>query len=299
MMEFWARRPIAVNLIGSGLLIVATVVLAWIGSQAVALLARIDPVIEPAWLAPAFYIALCAATLLVSRLYDQMPPSWSGLGWHRWMPRELALGVAIGCGMALLAWAPIALMGSVERGELWSAADIGYLLIPMVIRAAGEELLFRGYLFQRGVEIIGPVAATLLASGAFAAAHLGNPNVTTLGVVIIFLGGIFFSLAYLRTGSLWLPIGAHVAWNVLLAKVLGVTVSGEAGAFGESLLHTFMRGPEILTGGSFGPEGGVIGALALAAGIAALLALPAVDFSPYVHAEVFKAFYRQRRGAGG
>jgi membrane protease YdiL (CAAX protease family) len=295
-MDFWARRPLSVNLAGILLLAVATVALAWLGGQLVILVSAIEPLIRTSWMTPAFYMGLAAATLLVARFYDSMPASWTGLGFHRWTLRELGLGIAIGMGMVVLAWGPIALMGSVRGGEGWSGADMLYILIPAAIRAAGEEVLFRGYLFQRGVEIVGPVAATLVASGLFAVAHIGNPNVTYLGIVIIFLGGIFFSLGYLRTGSLWLPIGAHIAWNILLAKVLGVPVSGAE--FGDSILRTTVSGPELLTGGAFGPEGGLLGAAALAAGIWALLVLPAVSYSPYVYAASFRAFHRKRRGAG-
>jgi uncharacterized protein len=293
-MDFWARRPLRVNLVGILLVVLATAALAWLGGQLVVLAATADPLIRTTWMTPVFYMALVGATILVARVHDGMPASWTGLGWHRWTVRELGLGLAIGAGMALVAWGPIALMGSVREGEGWSSADVLYILIPMAMRAAGEEVLFRGYLFQRGVEMIGPVAATLLASGLFAAAHLANPNVTSAGIAIIFLGGIFFSLGYLRTGSLWLPIGAHVIWNIVLAKVLGVPVSGAE--FGDSLLRTSVHGPELLTGGAFGPEGGLLGAAALIAGIWALMGLPAVSFSPYVYAASFRAFHAKRRG---
>lgn len=293
-MDFWARRPITLNLTGLGLFILIGLAITWVGRQMLGMFTTVDPIVTTSWSGPVFYLGLFAATHLVTRLHDHMPAAWSGVGVHRWTLRELGLGLGLGAAMALLAWGPIAVMGGVAMGDGWSGSDILYFLIPMTLNAAGEEILFRGYLFQRVVEIIGPIAATLIASALFAIAHSGNPNVTFVAIVIIFLGGIFFSLAYLRTGSLWLPIGAHIAWNVLLAKVLGLPVSGKE--FGDSLLRTSIAGPEFLTGGSFGPEGGLLGAAALALGVWGLLGIPAITYSPYVYASVFKAF-RDRRGA--
>lgn len=285
-MEFWARRPLHVNLTGILLLLVLWFGLGWIASR---LSAGAD---LPLWWPQSLPLfgSLLVATLVVTRFFDRMPATWTGIGFHRGWGRELLLGTGLGCVMAVLAWTPAALSGEVHQGGL---GDLGYFLLPMFVNAAGEELLFRGYIFQRGAELLGPVAATLLASILFGLMHAGNPNVTPLGIAVIMLGGIFFALCYLRTGSLWLPIGAHAAWNILLAKVLGLPVSGKE--FGDSLLRTTSHGSEIITGGSFGPEGGIAGIIALIIGIILLVRLPVFVYSPYVHAEVFRRFYAIRK----
>jgi len=287
-MEFWARRPLHINLIGAVLLAAVWLVLGAGGSWLA------NRFTLPLWWPPNLpaYAALLIATLLVTRFFDRLPAAWAGIGLHRWWGRELLLGILLGGFMGLTAWAPVAAGGEVHRSGL---NDLGYFLLPMCVNAAGEELLFRGYLFQRGVEVLGPVAATLLASVLFGVMHVANPNATGLAIAIIIIGGIFFSLCYLRTGSLWLPIGAHIAWNVLLAKILGVPVSGRE--FGDSLLRTVPGGADLITGGAFGPEGGLAGVVALVAGIALLL-LPWFEYSPYVHADVFRTFHARRREPG-
>ncbi|MBS1911741.1 MAG: CPBP family intramembrane metalloprotease [Bacteroidetes bacterium] len=282
-MDFWARRSILTNILGI-VLFAATGGLLLLGA------ARL-PFLQSApqrWVTVVYYALITAATLLVTRLYDRMPAAWAGLGLHRWTARELLAGLALGLSMALVAWAPIAAVGGVSAGQGWSSRDLGYFIPTMILLAAGEEVLFRGYLFQRLVEIIGPVAAVLGSALLFALGHYGNPNATMLSTAIIFIGGIFFALCYIRTGSLWLPIGAHAAWNLVLGKVLGLPVSGLD--FGGSLLRTGIASPAALTGGDFGPEGGAAGIIALAFGIWALLRLPAITFSPYVYAGVFRAF---------
>jgi membrane protease YdiL (CAAX protease family) len=278
-MNFWERRPLKVNLVGALLLLpcIVPVLASWIE-----------------WERIAAYMLLLAATLLIARFYDHMPPSWVGLGLHGWTGRELGFGAMLGTIMVVIAWGIVASTGTVRPGETDNLLDFTYWSFIILVNAAGEELLFRGYLFQRGIEIFGTVTATLLASAIFALAHLLNPSITIIAVVNIFLAGIFFSLCYLRTGSLWLPMAAHAIWNLLLAQVLGVTVSGMT--FGESLLVVSdVRGPEWLTGGAFGPEGGIAATIALVAGTIGLLKIPAITYSPYVHAEVFRAVYRSQK----
>lgn len=285
-MEFWARRSIAVNIAGAALFIaVAAILLAPTGMSWFA------HMMPRGWAMPVRYGLIAAATLLVARLYDRMPSEWTGIGLHRWAGRELLIGVGIGVVMTIVAWGPIAAMGGVVAGDGWTAGDLFLVMLPMALNAAGEELLFRGYLFQRASEILGPVVATLLSAGAFAAGHLGNPGATPASTTVIFLAGVFFALCYLRTGSLWLPIGAHLSWNLVLAKVLGLPVSGLD--FGGSLLATRDAGPAWITGGSFGPEGGLLGIASLVFGLVIVAKWRAVTYSPYVNARVVRAFLRR------
>jgi membrane protease YdiL (CAAX protease family) len=269
-MDFWSRRPIRTNLAGMGLVAVVWLVLAL-------LLGAIIPRQSLLGGAITIYLSLLIATLLAARYFDGMPPAWTGAGAHRWSGRELAQGLGLGICMALLAWAPVAIIGGVHA----------------------EELLFRGYFFQRIAEMIGPGIATVIVSGIFAVAHLWNPNVTFGSASVIFLAGIFFSLCYLRTGSLWLPFGAHFAWNFMIGKMLGMPVSGED--FGAGLLRTGIAGPNFLTGGAFGPEGGLAGMIGVAAGIYVVATIPMIRYSPYVNATVFRAIHalRMKRPASG
>ncbi len=285
-MEFWSRRRLSTNLIGLLLILLGWLVL---GSLAATLVSALTP--GSIWGMPIQYAVLLVVTLIVCRFYDRMPAAWVGLGLQPWTGRESITGLALGAGMAVVAWLPSALLGGVSRGEPGGGWLIWIGLISL--SAAGEEILFRGYIFQRIMEMIGPAAATLLLSAGFALAHAANPNVTPMSLGVIFLGGIFFSLCYLRSGSLWLPIGAHLAWNMALGKVLGLPVSGQD--FGASLLRTAVVGPDIITGGAFGPEGGAATIVALAIGIVLVARGGLVDLSPYTHARVFHAFHRRQR----
>lgn len=284
-MNFWQRRPIVENLVG--FLLVA---LLWWALDAVAGL-LLDAGGAGISRQRGALLPLVIAILLVTRFYDRMSAAWAGIALHRWMGRELLAGTLLGLGMALLAWAPGALAGSVATGPATPASAVVEVFLYLLLGAVLEELAFRGYLFQRVVEITGPVIATLAASALFAALHLWNPSIGPFAVVNIFLASILFSLGYFVTGSLWLPMAAHAVWNITLALVVGVPVSGID--FGGGLLRTIDGSAEIVGGGAFGPEGGLATTLALLLGAVALVRTPGISLSPYVHAAVFASVYRR------
>jgi membrane protease YdiL (CAAX protease family) len=129
------------------------------------------------------------------------------------------------------------------------------LVLVFVPAAVHEELLFRGYAFQK-LHQRSRVFAIVFLAAVFAALHSGNEAVTALGLTNIFLGGVLLGLAWERYRRLWFPIGLHLAWNLATGPLLGHEVSGY-----ESLQTLFVErgtGPEILTGGEFGIEGSVI-----------------------------------------
>lgn len=125
------------------------------------------------------------------------------------------------------------------------------LFTPAVLH---EELLFRGYAFQKLAERnIGVALAS--SSVIFAALHLGNEHVGALALFNILLAGILLGAFYLVTRSLWFPIAAHWFWNIFSGPILGHEVSGyEEG----SVFLTVDAGNPLLTGGEFGIEGSVL-----------------------------------------
>ncbi len=152
-----------------------------------------------------------------------------------------------------------------EPGSGFPFAELLLVFIPAVLH---EELLFRGYAFQRlhrrnrWVALIG--VAVL-----FAALHAGNTAVSVIGLLNVFLGGVLLGLAYERYRRLWFPIGLHLAWNITSGPVLGHEVSGYV-----SMATLFVErghGAPLLTGGDFGIEGSVWMTLTESAGILLLL----------------------------
>ena len=165
--------------------------------------------------------------------------------------REGAIGLAF--AIAILGSADVlivvttGLSHTVSGGFPW--LEIVAVFLPAVLH---EELLFRGYPFQR-LWRWKPAFAIIAVSLVFAALHAGNASASLVGLTNVFLGGVLLSLAYARFERLWFPIGLHFGWNLMAGPTLGYEVSGYTPQ--ASLLELTGSGPLLLTGGAFGIEG--------------------------------------------
>lgn len=202
------------------------------------------------------------------------PLSSIGLRLDRRWARELGLGACFGLASALLVVAMIWAVGGV-RFELDPARSVALLArgaYLFLFVALFEEILFRGFVFQRLVAGAGIWAAQIALGLLFATSHWGNPDMqgATLAwaTAELFLGAILLGLAWLRTRSLALPIGLHFGWNWAQGHLLGFDVSGfeHAGWFNPVLLDR----AEWVTGGNFGPEASVFAVIVDALAIALL-----------------------------
>jgi len=227
--------------------------------------------------------ALGAGSILIARA-DRRPPGALGFAWTRHVPWEIGIGLAIGGGsMALLVGLLLLTGGVVYTAEGGTVADwtviVARDLAIFGVAAAAEEAVFRGYPFQVLVQAIGPVAATLLGSGAFAVAHAANPNVNVFALLNIFLAGVLLSAAYLRTRSLWFATAVHTGWNWSMASLFDLPVSGLE-VFDTPLYEPVLASPDWVGGGAFGPEGGLIGAAGFGLAVLAVLKAPGLDEAP-------------------
>jgi len=99
--------------------------------------------------------------------------------------------------------------------RMFRGASVLQLAAVSIAAGFGEELLFRG-LMQAGLtELIGGPAAPWLALAAasvlFGVCHWLN----TTYAILAALAGAYFGLLFLLTGSLWTPIVAHAAYDLL------------------------------------------------------------------------------------
>lgn len=136
-----------------------------------------------------------------------------------------------------------------------------------------EEVLTRGYGLRNlaeGLNLprIGArraiMLAWLLSSTVFGLLHISNAHATAVSTINLMLFGMLFGLPYILTGRLGLSIGLHIAWNFVQGNVFGLPVSG--GGSQMTMIATREQGPDLWTGGTFGPEGGLIGIAATALG---------------------------------
>ena len=195
---------------------------------------------------------------------ERLPWRALGLWLHpRWV-RDLLVGSLIGVASLGLATA-IATAGgglsftvSGRAALLQMAGTLFFSAVLFIVAALAEEALFRGYPLQTLTRANLAWLAVLLTSVPFAAVHLRNPNVAA-GFTFIntALAGVWLAVAYLRTRSLWFPLGVHWAWNWSLGSLFGLPVSGINNLAPYPLMHGTDLGPAWLTGGSYGIEGGL------------------------------------------
>jgi membrane protease YdiL (CAAX protease family) len=112
----------------------------------------------------------------------------------------------------------------------------------------------RGYPFLVLREAAGPGLAVALTSVVFGVLHLQNPGATVASVAVVTLAGVFLAGVLLATGSLWAAFTAHLAWNWTMSGLLHAAVSGLP--FATPDYRVVDAGPDWLTGGAWGPEGG-------------------------------------------
>jgi hypothetical protein len=202
---------------------------------------------------------ILAAFKLLTQVFDGRPLGSVGLAFHPRWGRELLHGVGVGAVMLVTAVALERAGGFVHFPHVFSpkVPQTGVFILGLLAMAAiNEELTFRGYPFQRLVESITPVGAIAITSALFGLLHLGNPHHTWISTINTMLVGIPFAIAYLRTRSLWMPVGMHFIWNFLMGFLFGLPVSGIT--ITHSVLQARVHGPEWITGAEYGPEGGVL-----------------------------------------
>ena len=168
----------------------------------------------------------------------------------------LILGLLFSLGMAAIVATP----ARYGLSELLSIV-LGTVGFTMVV-ALSEEIVFRGMAVREwAVTMKWPLAA-IFGGLYFGLGHLIGllSRITELEAVWIMgsalIAGTLFTAMYIRSKSLWLPIGFHFGWNLCLQLLFGATVSGQEVGYG--LYRTEFSGPVYLTGGSFGIESSVV-----------------------------------------
>jgi uncharacterized protein len=127
--------------------------------------------------------------------------------------------------------------------------------IAFIFVGWNEELLSRGYHLQTIASGLNLFWGVIISSAVFGLLHLGNPNATWVSAAGIFFAGVYLAYGYIRTKQLWLSIGLHIGWNFFEGVVFGFPVSG---LDIYALTRIKVHGPELWTGGAFGPEAGLI-----------------------------------------
>jgi membrane protease YdiL (CAAX protease family) len=247
--------------IGILLRVALYVVVAYLGLALFSL--ALYPLQQP-FVAPIFvtFAAAAVANALLVRIFERGTLSDLGLQWGEGSGRQFAIGAgsAAACAVLCLAIPMLARLAVFEPAErpAHMAATVAFEIVFLLFGAAGEELLFHGYAFQLLARTIGAFATILPVGVLFGFRHSGNPNATLLSVANTMGWGILLGYAYVRTQALWMPIGMHFGWNLVL-PLFGVNLSGIVIPVSGHELH--WKTGDLWSGGSYGLEGGVLTSL--------------------------------------
>jgi membrane protease YdiL (CAAX protease family) len=221
-------------------------------------------------------VAALTAGWLCNRVLEGLPFKALGASFDRGWHRRFAAGLAVGAltlGFAVLICLISGGLSFDADQESWgSIADsLLFALVIFTIAAASEEALARGYPMQTFFHSDMKAFGILFTAALFAAAHLGNQNADWISTLNTFLAGIWFGVAYLRTGDLWFPFGIHLMWNWMLGAFFGIEVSGISSLVNAPLLRELDRGPGWLTGLDYGIEAGIACTVAIMVSIVVIL----------------------------
>lgn len=208
-------------------------------------------------------LAITFSVFIARRYLDRRTFISLGLRGNRQAIYDLLFGIALAGSMVGLIYLFEWVFGWIEvESYAWQFESGGNLVLSILIMVLiftlaswQEELLSRGYWLQNLSDGLNQSLGVLLSSAAFALAHVANPNLSWQAYLGLFLSGLFMAFGYLRTKQLWLPIGLHLGWNFFEGTVFGFPVSGQ---YFFQLIRQTVSGPDIITGGTFGPEAGLI-----------------------------------------
>lgn len=224
------------------------------------------PLIERGILLFLLVVGYAAMARVFNRQHE--PIRSIGLVFRPAWQREFGLGAALGWGMLLASILPLVLSGGLIITFWAIPRQFGILLIDLLVLAVAslaEEVVFRGYPFQRMIDAIGPTLATIVFSFVFAAMHMFNPGANRASFMITVFSSWLLSVAYLRTRALWVCWGWHFAWNASMCLLFGLPVSGITQF--SPVIQSNTVGPTWMTGGDYGPEASTVTAVVLLIGI--------------------------------
>ena len=218
------------------------------------------------WMGNAMYYAVTSLTivlvLLLFRLLYKRGPARMGLHRENWLSQLL-----VGCLFGIVSISVVVVLmlltrtASIMAVDPARAMDPGFIagicggLVLFILVGFEEEILVRGYMMTAMKTTRIKWLILLLPALIFALMHGMNANVSLIGLGNILFVGILLACMFMRTGRLWVPIGFHITWNFFQGNVFGIAVSGmETPAF----LQTVFTGPDWVTGGAFGAEGGIL-----------------------------------------
>lgn len=209
-------------------------------------------------------ICMIISIFIFWKKFDKKPIKNIGLINIKHGSRDLILGLIFG-GLALTivffilyATGNVKFIGSFNNPSFSISALTGLILFIFV--GINEEMFARGYCFTALNQSTNKWIAIVVSSIIFAAMHSFNAGISFLSYVNLFLYALLAMYMTIKSKNLWMSIGFHITWNYFQGNVFGFLVSGNE----TNGIYTVRNTSDnIINGGSFGPEGGLVVTLIL------------------------------------
>lgn len=175
--------------------------------------------------------------------------------------KDLLIGLLLGAASITFIIGINYIMGDTRFNGVHITWDLLLGLILFISVGFVEEILVRGC-FQHIIYYRHGIAwAIIIPSLIFSVMHFLNPNISHIAALNIALVGIVFGIMTYKSGNLWMAIGYHITWNYFQGNIFNIEVSGSA--YGRGLIKSIRVEDNLLNGGAFGIEGGLICTLLL------------------------------------
>jgi len=198
------------------------------------------------------------------RKVEKLPWSSAGLDRGALNPPTVVTGATLGAftiGIASLLLLAVHFL-RIDRtvpGSWWGEA--GHSALVLLPAAFFEELFIRGYVFAILRRVAGWKMALIITSIVFGLLHVTNPGADAESILAVIVAGFFLGTVFLVTRSLYAAGAAHFAWNWVMSGALHIPVSGIPSS--DPDYRVVDSGPDWLTGGPWGPEGGLAAVAAM------------------------------------
>ena len=218
-----------------------------------------DPIFQ--WISLA---GVVLATWIMLRRVEKLP--WSTVGLDRAAASPILIvkgaafgGLTIGIASLMLLATNMLRIDQTLPGSWWGEAWRSTLVF--LPAAFFEELFIRGYVFAVLRRAAGWKLALIVTSVVFGLLHAWNPNPDAESILAVIVAGFFLGAIFLATRSLYAAGAAHFAWNWVMSGALHIAVSGVPSP--DPDYRVVETGPDWLTGGPWGPEGGLMAVIAM------------------------------------
>ena len=175
--------------------------------------------------------------------------------------RHYVLGLVLGFIMMTGTIAVMRFTGQITfSGFSLKLSSLGVFIFNLLMwfpQGASEELMFRGFMINSFSKRFKPAVGIIVSSLMFSAFHSLNKGYTPLASVNLALIALLFALIFMLTGDIWMTSAMHIAWNLTQGNIYGLQVSGNEA---ENSIVTAIydkNASALITGGAFGPEGGL------------------------------------------